>query len=52
LNRKSGKVLDVNGASSADGAAVIQWSWTGGTKWKLLPNTDGSGCPTSAAARF
>lgn len=44
LNRKNGKVLDVNGASSADGAAVIQWSWTGGTnqQWKLLPNTDGA----------
>ncbi|MDX5566110.1 alpha-L-fucosidase [Streptomyces sp. ID05-04B] len=44
VNRKSGKVLDVNAASSADGAAVIQWPWTGGTnqQWKLLPNTDGS----------
>ncbi|GAA2630073.1 alpha-L-fucosidase [Streptomyces vastus] len=44
VNRKSGKVLDVSGASTADGAAVIQWPWTGGTnqQWKLLPNTDGS----------
>ncbi|MDX3452618.1 RICIN domain-containing protein [Streptomyces sp. ME02-8801-2C] len=44
VNRKSGKVLDVNGASSADGAAVIQWPSTGGTnqQWKLLANTDGS----------
>ncbi|MFD2689235.1 alpha-L-fucosidase [Streptomyces phyllanthi] len=44
VNRKSGKVLDVNGASSADGAAIIQWPWTGGTnqQWKLLANTDGS----------
>nr|WP_258193793.1 RICIN domain-containing protein [Streptomyces sp. MA5143a] len=44
VNRKSGKVLDVSAASSADGAAVIQWPWTGGTnqQWKLLPNTDGS----------
>ncbi|WP_079051821.1 alpha-L-fucosidase [Streptomyces regalis] len=44
VNRKSGKVLDVSGASSADGAAVIQWPWTGGTnqQWQLLPNTDGS----------
>ncbi|WP_079158474.1 alpha-L-fucosidase [Streptomyces caniscabiei] len=44
VNRKSGKVLDVNGASSADGAALIQWPSTGGTnqQWKLLPNADGS----------
>ncbi|MFD3498741.1 alpha-L-fucosidase [Streptomyces sp. NPDC058678] len=44
VNRKSGKVLEVSGASSADGAAVIQWPSTGGTnqQWKLLPNTDGS----------
>lgn len=44
VNRKSGKVLDVSGASSADGAAIIQWPSTGGTnqQWKLLPNTDGS----------
>ncbi|MDX2600796.1 alpha-L-fucosidase [Streptomyces caniscabiei] len=44
VNRKSGKVLDVNGASSADGATLIQWPSTGGTnqQWKLLPNTDGS----------
>ncbi|WTI42969.1 alpha-L-fucosidase [Streptomyces sp. NBC_00589] len=44
VNRKSGKVLDVSDGSTADGAAVIQWPWNGGTnqQWKLLPNTDGS----------
>ncbi|WP_367318721.1 alpha-L-fucosidase [Streptomyces sp. HUAS ZL42] len=44
VNRKSGKVMDVSGASSADGASIIQWPWTGGTnqQWKLLPNADGS----------
>ncbi|MCL8017219.1 alpha-L-fucosidase [Streptomyces sp. AS02] len=44
VNRKSGKVLDVSGASSADGAAIIQWPSTGGTnqQWKLQQNTDGS----------
>ncbi|MBW8801643.1 MAG: RICIN domain-containing protein, partial [Streptomyces sp.] len=31
LNRNSGKVLDVNGASTADGAAVIQWTRTDAT---------------------
>ncbi len=44
VNRKSGEVLEVSGASTADGGAVIQWPWSGGTnqQWKLLPNTDGS----------
>ncbi|MER6080718.1 RICIN domain-containing protein [Streptomyces sp. NPDC001833] len=44
MNRKSGKVLDVSGASTADGGAVIQWPWGGGTnqQWKLLPDADGS----------
>src|SRR6476469_9263361 len=28
VNRNSGKALDVNGASTADGAAVIQWTRT------------------------
>jgi alpha-L-fucosidase len=44
VNRKSGKVMDVNGASSTDGAGIIQWPSTGGTnqQWKLLPNSDGS----------
>jgi alpha-L-fucosidase len=44
VNRKSGKVLEVSGASGADGAAVVQWPWSGGTnqQWKLVPNTDGS----------
>lgn len=44
VNRHSGKVLDVNGASTADGAAIIQWPWTGATnqQWRLTPNYDGS----------
>ncbi|WP_328432669.1 MULTISPECIES: alpha-L-fucosidase [unclassified Streptomyces] len=44
VNRKSGKVLDVSGASTVDGGAVIQWPSSGGTnqQWKLLPNADGS----------
>lgn len=44
VNRGSGKVLDVSGGSTDDGAAVIQWPWNGGTnqRWKLLPDTDGS----------
>ncbi len=44
VNRNSGKVLDVNGASTADGARVIQWTWTGATnqQWTLAPNPDGS----------
>ncbi|MEU7872860.1 RICIN domain-containing protein [Dactylosporangium sp. NPDC049140] len=44
VNRNSGKVLDVSGASTADGAKAIQWPWTGGAnqQWTLLPNSDGS----------
>ncbi|MFD9123961.1 RICIN domain-containing protein [Kitasatospora sp. NPDC059571] len=44
VNRKSGKVLDVSGASTADGGPVIQNTWSGGAdqQWKLLPDYDGS----------
>jgi alpha-L-fucosidase len=44
INRNSGKALDVNGASTAEGASLIQWPYGGGTnqQWSLLPNTDGS----------
>ncbi|MFC8358588.1 RICIN domain-containing protein [Streptomyces griseorubiginosus] len=44
VNRRSGKVLDVSGSSTADGGAVIQYTWTGGAnqRWKLLPDHDGS----------
>jgi hypothetical protein len=44
VNRNSGKVLDVNGASTADGAHVVQWPWTGATnqQWTMVPNPDGS----------
>jgi len=31
VNQQSGKCLDVNGASTADGAAIQQWRCTGGT---------------------
>ena len=43
VNRRSGKVLDVNGASTADGATVIHRPWTGATNQqsRLLPNRDG-----------
>lgn len=33
-NVSSGKVADVNNASTADGADVIQWSWNGGSNQK------------------
>ncbi|MFB7424203.1 RICIN domain-containing protein [Streptomyces hydrogenans] len=44
VNRASGKVLDVANVSTANGAAVIQWPWSGGAnqRWRLLPNPDGS----------
>ncbi|KQZ09818.1 lectin [Agromyces sp. Root1464] len=43
-NVKSGKVMDVDGGSSSDGAAVIQWPWTGASnqKWQLVSGYDGS----------
>ncbi|TKH41394.1 hypothetical protein C1I60_18565 [Paenibacillus terrae] len=37
VNRKSGLALDVNGASTTDGASIVQWNDNGGTnqQWKL-----------------
>jgi beta-glucanase (GH16 family) len=37
-NRKSGKMLDITGGSTADGAVVIQWSSNGGTnqQWQFI----------------
>jgi hypothetical protein len=44
VNRRSGKVLDVSGASTADGAKIVQWTWAGSAnqQWQLMPNADGS----------
>ncbi|MEJ2852310.1 MULTISPECIES: glycosyl hydrolase family 95 catalytic domain-containing protein [unclassified Saccharothrix] len=44
VNRASGKVLDINGASTADGAKVIQWTSSGSAnqQWQFLANPDGS----------
>ncbi|GAA4409594.1 endo-1,4-beta-xylanase [Actinokineospora soli] len=38
VNRNSGKAVDVLGASSADGADVVQWSRNGGTnqQWQFV----------------
>ena len=35
--KHSGKVLDVNGLSTANGAEIIQWDWWGGQnqQWRL-----------------
>lgn len=43
VNRNSGQVLDVNGASTANGTAVIQWPWTGGNnqQWQVIDNGGG-----------
>ncbi|XXY51646.1 RICIN domain-containing protein [Sorangium sp. So ce269] len=41
--RHSGKCLDVNGASSADGAAVQQWSCNGGSNQQWQLQSAGSG---------
>ncbi|WP_051970489.1 glycosyl hydrolase family 95 catalytic domain-containing protein [Kitasatospora azatica] len=44
VNRRSGKVIDISGASTADGGAAIQFTWSGSAnqKWKLIPDYDGS----------
>ena len=38
VNRNSGKCLDVNGASTADGANIIQWTCNGGNnqQWQWV----------------
>ncbi|MEV7395107.1 RICIN domain-containing protein [Streptomyces sp. NPDC091215] len=43
ISAHSGKVLDVNGSSTADGAAVIQYQDNGGEnqEWQLKPTGDG-----------
>src|SRR5205823_5200867 len=45
LNHNSGKALDVNGASTADGANVQQWSdWNGSNQqWQLVQVDGGTG---------
>ncbi|MET8943508.1 RICIN domain-containing protein [Streptomyces sp. NPDC004542] len=43
VNRKSGKVVDVSGAGTADGTDILQWPWTGGAhqKWTFVDAGDG-----------
>lgn len=38
VNRNSGKVLDVNGASTANGTGIIQWTWNNGNnqQWQVI----------------
>ncbi|BBC36975.1 Hydrolase [Streptomyces graminofaciens] len=42
VNRNSGKCLDVNNSSTADGANIQQWSCTGGAnqKWRIEDRAD------------
>ncbi|MFF6780460.1 RICIN domain-containing protein [Streptomyces sp. NPDC012510] len=44
VNRRSGKVLDVAGAGTANGAKIIQYASSGATnqQWRFLPNADGT----------
>jgi alpha-L-fucosidase len=46
VNRKSGKVLDVNGASTADGAVAVQWSDTvsDNQSWRLVASPSTGWC--------
>ena len=43
INRNSGKAADVNGASTVDGASVIQWTYSGGNnqQWQVIDNGNG-----------
>ncbi|MDR6977792.1 GH43 family beta-xylosidase [Streptomyces sp. 3330] len=45
VNRNSGKCLDVEGGSTADGTNVLQWTCTGGThqKWRIEDQGDDTG---------
>jgi hypothetical protein len=43
LNRNSGKVLDVNGAATADGAKLVQWSRTDATNQQFQFVDGGAG---------
>jgi O-glycosyl hydrolase len=40
VNRKSGKVLAVNGGSTTNGATIVQWTDDGsaGQQWRLVPS--------------
>jgi hypothetical protein len=51
--RHSNKVLDVEGASHADGARIIQWDWHGGDNqlFFMTPKNDGTYAFTSLASR-
>ncbi len=44
VNRRSGKVLDIDGPSTADGANLHQWEWYSLTnqQWRFEPAGDGS----------
>jgi hypothetical protein len=44
VNRNSGKVLDISGASTSNGAHAIQSTWNGSNsqQWKQVANSDGS----------
>jgi predicted RNA-binding Zn-ribbon protein involved in translation (DUF1610 family) len=43
VNRRSGKVLDVEGRSKDDGHKLQQWGYSGANneKWKVIPQADG-----------
>jgi O-glycosyl hydrolase len=44
VGRNSGKLLDVSGASTAQGAQVIQWPWNNGAnqQWRFERQSDGT----------
>ena len=49
VNHNSGKVLGVSGASTSDGASIVQWPYTGSTDqlWKVSLNSSGNAVITN-----
>ncbi|WP_207421581.1 RICIN domain-containing protein [Desertivirga brevis] len=43
VNRNSGKVLDISGSATTNGASAIQWAWGGGNnqQWQLISTGGG-----------
>jgi hypothetical protein len=52
VNRNSGKVAGVSGASTADGASIVQWADTGSAdqRWNISRNTGGNAVITNAGS--
>jgi hypothetical protein len=52
VNHNSGKALGVSGASTSDGASIVQWTYTGSTDqlWNVSLNSNGKAVITNDAS--